>query len=283
MLKALVIRNLKLYFRDKAAVFFSLLGVLIIILMYVLFLGNMVAGMAEGFSDNVARFFTDSWVMAGVIAATSMTTCLGGFGIMVDDKAKKISLDFESSPIPRSTLVLAYVLASVIIGLIMSTFTLLLGEVYIVIFGGQFLSLQALLKVLGIVVLSVSASSAIVFFLVTSIKSQNAFGTLSTLIGTLIGFLTGVYVPIGNLPEFIQTVIKIVPVSHAAAALRQVMMGEAIPLAYVPEDTRIFMGVQFEVGGDIMPFWAHLVILFGTFVAFYAISVLIISTRKSKA
>lgn len=42
MLKAMVIRNLKLFFRDKAAVFFSLLGVLIIIFLYVLFLGTLV-------------------------------------------------------------------------------------------------------------------------------------------------------------------------------------------------------------------------------------------------
>ncbi|MCK7487187.1 MAG: ABC transporter permease [Bacillus subtilis] len=283
MLKAMVLRNLKLYFRDKASVFFSMLGVLLIILMYVLFLGAMIVGMAEGFSAQVARFFTDSWVMAGVIAATSMTTCLAGFGIMVDDKAKKISMDFESSPIPRSTLVLAYVLASVVIGLVMTTFTLFLGELYIVIFGGEFLSFAALLKVLGLVVLSVSASSAVVFFLVSNVKSPNAFGTLSTLIGTLIGFLTGVYVPIGNLPAVIQTVIKIIPVSHAAAALRQVMMEEAIPLEFVPADIKTFMGIQFEVGGEIMPFWSHLLILFGTFVVFYILSVLIISKRKNKA
>lgn len=212
-----------------------------------------------------------------------MTTCLAGFGIMVEDKAKKISMDFESSPIPRSSLVLAYVLASVIIGLIMSLFTLLLGELYIIMFGGRILSLQAIIKALGVIVLSVSASSAMVFFLVISIKSPNAFGTLSTLIGTLIGFLTGVYVPIGNLPELIQKLIKIFPVSHAAAALRQVMIEEAIPLTYVPEGIRIFMGIQFKVGGDIMPFWTHLAILFATFIIFYLLSILIISTRKSKA
>ncbi len=165
----------------------------------------------------------------------------------------------------------------------MTTFTLFLGELYIVIFGGEFLSFAALLKVLGLVVLSVSASSAVVFFLVSNVKSPNAFGTLSTLIGTLIGFLTGVYVPIGNLPAVIQTVIKIIPVSHAAAALRQVMMEEAIPLEFVPADIKTFMGIQFEVGGEIMPFWSHLLILFGTFVVFYILSVLTISKRKNKA
>lgn len=282
MLKAMVIRNLKLYFRDNTSVFFSLLGVIVIILMYILFLGTMIAQTAENFAGEAARFFTDSWVMAGVIASASITTCLGGLGIMVEDKARKISMDFESSPIPRSKLVLAYVIASVIIGLIMSTLTLLLGELYIVIYGGQFLSFQALLKALGIIIITVSASSAIVFFLVTSIKSLRAFGTLSTLIGTLIGFLTGVYVPIGNFPELIQSLIKVVPVSHAAAALRQVMLQEVVPLAHIPEDIRVFMGIQFQFGNRIMPFWGHLSVLLATFVGFYALSVLIMANRKQK-
>ncbi|NLW27758.1 ABC transporter permease [Acetivibrio saccincola] len=283
MLKAMVIRNLKLYFRDKAAVFFSLLGVLIIILLYVLFLGKMIAQTAEGFSDAVARFFTDSWVMAGVIASATMTTCLGGFGIMVEDKAKNISKDFESSPIPRSKLVLAYIISSVVIGLIMSVFTFLLGELYIVMLGGEFLSLHGLLKALGIIVLSVGASSAIVFLLVTFIKSMNAFSNLSILIGTLIGFLTGVYVPIGNLPVFIQNVIKIFPISHGAAALRQVMVQEAISLEHIPADIKAFMGIEFEVGGNIMPFWLYLAILFGTLVVFYFLSVLVVSKCRVRS
>ena len=281
MLRAMVTRNLKLYFRDKAAVFFSLLGVMIIILLYVLFLGRMVSSMAGDFSES-ARFFSDSWVMAGVIAATSMTTCLAGFGIMVDDKARKISLDFESAPIPRAKLVLAYVLASVLIGLVMTLFTFVLGEIYIVLFGGHFLSLAGILKVLGVIILSVSASSAMVFFMVSTIKSPNAFGTLSTVIGSLIGFLAGIYVPIGNLPEAIQQLVKIVPVSHGAAALRQVMMQEAIPLEQIPEDVKIFMGIQFHYGGEVMPFWAHLAILAATFVVFYALSVMLMRTRKNK-
>lgn len=283
MLKAMVIRNLKLYFRDKAAVFFSLLGVLIIILLYVLFLGKMIAQTAEGFSDAVARFFTDSWVMAGVIASATMTTCLAGFGVMVEDRAKNISKDFESSPIPRSKLVLAYIISSVVIGLIMSVFTFLLGELYIVMFGGEFLSLQGLLKALGIIVLSVGASSAIVFLLVAFINSSNAFNNLSILIGTLIGFLTGVYVPIGNLPVFIQNVIKIFPISHGAVALRQVMVQEAISLEYIPADIKAFMGIEFEVGGNIMPFWLHLAILFGTLVVFYFFSVLVVSKGKARS
>jgi len=281
MLLAMVKRNLLLYFRDKASVFFSMLGVILIILMYVLFLGQMITNYATGFSG-AARFFTDSWVMAGVVASATMTTCLAGFGIMVEDRAKKIAMDFDSAPIRRSTIVLSYVIASVVIGLMMTCLTLVMGEIYIVAYGGELLSPLALIKVLGIVVLSVAASSAFIFFLVATMKSQNAFGTLSSLIGTLIGFLTGTYVPIGNLTA-IAPLIKIVPLSHAAAALRQVMVGEVMDIAYIPEADRLFMGIQFKVGDTILSFWAHLAILFATFVLFYGLSVWKLSRYKQKA
>lgn len=61
---AMVNRNLKMFFRDKSAVFFSLLTVFIIIGLYVLFLWDMhVNGMddMEG-----ARFLMDSLIIAGV-------------------------------------------------------------------------------------------------------------------------------------------------------------------------------------------------------------------------
>jgi multidrug/hemolysin transport system permease protein len=282
MIVALIKRNLKLYYRDKAAVFFSMLGAMLIILLYIMFLGNMIKGVAEEFAGDHARFFMDSWIMAGVIAAASMTTCLAGFGIMVDDRAKKIVRDFESSPIPRSRLVLSYVLSSVIIGLSMSFFTFVLAQGYILLYGGQFLSIFGLVQMIGWIILSVSASSAFVFFLVALIKSQNAFGTLSSLIGTLIGFITGVYVPIGNLPDAIQWIIKFFPVSHSAAAMRQIMMNEAVNLAYVPAEIKTFMGITFQYGDATMMLSGHAIVLVTTFIVFYGLSVLVMSKHKEK-
>ena len=48
-------RNLRLFFRDKMSVFFSLLSVFIIIGLYVLFLGDMMTGNMGGLGGN-ARF-----------------------------------------------------------------------------------------------------------------------------------------------------------------------------------------------------------------------------------
>ena len=57
-MKGLVIRNLKLYFKDKGAVFFSLLGVLIVIGLYILFLGDT-------FTDGLKGFYKPEWLDNG--------------------------------------------------------------------------------------------------------------------------------------------------------------------------------------------------------------------------
>ena len=94
-------RNLKLFFRDKSAVFFSLLAVFIIIGLYALFLGDV---WTDSLSDLAnARQLMDSWIMAGLLAVTSITTTMGAFGVMVDDRSKKIDKDFASSPIQKGS------------------------------------------------------------------------------------------------------------------------------------------------------------------------------------
>ncbi len=124
-------RNLKVFFRDKTSVFFSLLAVFIVIGLYVLFLGDI---MAKGLSHHGGdmRFLIDSWIMAGILSVTAVTTTMGAFGIMVEDRANNIIKDFSSSPIRRTTLAGGYILGAFIIGVIMSLVALVLFGVYIV-------------------------------------------------------------------------------------------------------------------------------------------------------
>jgi len=77
----------------------------------------------------------------------------------------------------------------------------------------------------------VASSASIMYLFASFLKSVSAFGILSTLLGTLIGFLTGVYVPVGVLPDAVQKVVTLVPFSHSAALLRQVFCEK--PLAEV--------------------------------------------------
>ncbi|MBU4482687.1 MAG: ABC transporter permease [Actinobacteria bacterium] len=284
----LIKRNLKLFFRDRTSVFFSLLAIFIIIGLYVLFLGNMMVNNFKDLLGSNARFIINSWVMAGILSVTSITTTMGAFGIMLEDTTKKISKDFYSAPIKRSQLAGGYIISSFIIGVIMSIVSLIVAEVYILANGGKLLELMSLLKLFGVMLLSVFAGSSMVFFIVTFFKSRNAYATASTIIGTLIGFLTGIYIPIGSLPSGVQTAIKIFPISHAASLFRQIMMEAPMSTAFANAPVQAItgfkqtMGVVFYFGSTELSPIANILVLVVTGVVFYVLAVIKISVKQKQ-
>lgn len=280
MIFQLVKRNLKLYFRDKVSVFFSLLGVFVILGLYVLFLGEMMTAQMNRITGMDSANLMTNWIIAGVVSVTTITTCNGAFGIMVEDRALKKLRDFKVSPIKRWQLVLSYIMSSMIIGFIMSVLTLVLGEIYIYVNGGSTLSFAALLEVLGLIILSIFSASSLIFFVISFMKSQNAFGTASTIIGTLIGFLTGIYIPIGNLPNGVQTLIKIFPLSHSGVLIRQVMMGEVMALENLPNEFKTTLGINYILNGEFMSNYIHIAYLLISGVLFYLIAIIVVSKKE---
>lgn len=277
-------RNLRIFFRQKGSVFFSLMGVLIIIGLYVLFLGDV---WVQNFSDIPgARAMMDSWIIAGIVSVTPVTTAMGALGLMVEDRTGRQTMDFLAAPVGRSQLVGGYLLSSCIVGFLLSVLALIIGEVYLLANGGALPGPMMLLQILGILAISVLASCALVFFLVSFFHSTGAFSTASAVIGTLIGFLTGIYLPIGSLPDAVQWVVKCFPISHAGALLRQVMMTDTLAASFTGapqtavQEFESMLGVTYTFGNYTMEPWAHLLILAGTALVFFLLAVWNVSRKK---
>ncbi len=281
----LIKSNLLVFFKNKLVVFYSLLSVIIIIGLYILFLGDTITSNIKDLPN--MRFVLDSWIMAGVIAVTTVTTLLTSLGTMIEDKETKIYKDFVASPIKRSHLVLGYISSSFVISTILTLLTFIFAEIYIVMYGGELLTPNAFVKVLLIILLNEVFSCFMCFLIVSSFKNVSAFSTALTIIGTLIGFLTGIYVPIGSLPSPVQTIIKIFPPSHVALLLRKVMMEQAmdvtfagVPMEYV-EGFETALGVSFKIGDKmISPVLSVAYLLFLS--AIFLILSIKINSRKEK-
>lgn len=286
-------RNLKLFFRDKSSVFFSLLAVLIVIGLYAFFLGNQLVNSFDnvsGIKIEGTKFLMDSWLIAGILAVTSISTTLGAFGVIVDDKAKKIEKDFRCSPISRSSIAGGYIISAFVIGVIMSVIAFAVGELYIVASGGEILPFVSILKVLGMILLTVLAGSSMMFFVVSFFSSTNAFATASTVIGTLIGFITGIYLPVGSMPESVATVVKIFPISHAASIFRKIFMEVPFERSFdgVPAmvsdvaipSIREELGVDFTIGSWEVSTIDSILILIATSILFYVLGIAVISRKK---
>ncbi len=276
-------RNIKLFFRDKAQVFFSLLSVIIIIGLYVLFLGDNIVKSFDG-ADG-ARFMVNSWVLSGLLAVVSVTTTLGAFGIMVEDKARKIAKDFNSAPIKRTQLAGGYIIGAFSIGTIMSIATFAIFEMYIIATGGELLPFLDIIKVLLLILLTVLSSSAMMLFMVSLFKSLNAFSTAGTVVGTLIGFLVGMYINIGSLPEAVQLVMKLFPPSHAGALFRQIIMKDPTALVFAGAPAEVVdkfnysMGVILKLGDSDITAMTSVLYLFATAVVFYILSAIVMKKK----
>ncbi|MCE5284895.1 MAG: ABC transporter permease [Pelosinus sp.] len=270
-------RNLKLYFRNKGAVFFSLLAVFIIIGLYAVFLGDVWLNDSMGIEKQ--QLLMNNWLIAGILAVASATTTMGAFGIMVEDKEKKIYKDFYASPIKRASVTGGYLMSAFIIGVLMSLVALVIGQIFIITQSGELLGMEASIKVFGLILLNTMTNTAMVGFMVSFFSSQNSFSTASTIMGTLIGLLTGIYLPIGNLPEAVQYIVKLFPASYGAALFRQVMMEKPMGIAFagVPieklDSFKESMGIIYRFGEYTITPFGSVAILMGTALVFYLLSV----------
>lgn len=278
-------RNLRIFFRDKTSVFFAFIAVFMMMALYVFFLGDMLADGMPQFGQ-YSSLLVNYWIMAGLLSVTSITTTTGAFAVLVEDRAKKIMKDFTASPLRRFTLVGGYVLSAFVIGVALSLVAFMVMEGYVVARGGAWLSALQIAKVLGLIVLSVLSSSSMIFFLVSFFRSQKAFSTAASFVSAGIGFVTGIYLPIGSMPPFIAWVIKVFPVSHAVALFRQVLMqgpmeqafaGSTLAQASFEQE----MGVYYQYGTYTAGPLFSVLVLVGTTILFYVLAICNLS-RKSR-
>lgn len=284
----LVKRNILLFLRDKASVFFSFLSVIIIILMYALFLGKMQEG---NLTDNFPGvegidWLVSSWIMAGLLTVSTITVPLGALGNLISDKDKGLINDFYSSPIDRSVLTLSYLVSAWVIGFFMVSLNLLVGQIYVVSTGGEFFSFFELMQVLGFMTISIMSFSCFFFFISMFMKTQNAFGLLSTMVGTFVGFLGGIYIPIGVLGQNVQNVMNVLPTAHAVTLMRKLYMGGAIEKVFSGAPAEAFndyarvYGLSVTIGDTQLSTLTMLLSLIGFGVLFFILSA--IKLRDSK-
>lgn len=277
-------RNMKIFFRDKANVFFSMLVVLITLAIYLLFLGDNLTGGLE-FSN--AEPLVIKWLMAGILAITSLTATLGAFGILVNDRAQKIDKDFLATPISNLKRVAGYLLGTFSVGFVMTVFTYIIAQAYLYYQFGDLFTAMEFMTIMGITFLSVLSSTAMMFMLVELFTSPMAFETAMSVISSLVGFLAGIYIPMGQLPTAVQYFGMLFPVSHGASLYRQVMMDREMAEAFqgapgeAVEGFELAMGNIFEVGDTILSPAVSVSYLILATIVFYGLAVFM-SRRKKK-
>jgi multidrug/hemolysin transport system permease protein len=204
-------------------------------------------------------------------------------GVAVSDKtgAEK---DFLTSPVKREKTVFSYIIGSAVCSGIMTFSALVLSIGYMLILGGEMPTISQFGKIALALVLSVLCGNSMVYFISTFIRSTSAFTAFSVVLGTLIGFVMGIYIPIGQLPEGVGWVIRCFPMSHAASMFKIAIIGDELRSAFpsdeaLSEINRIF-GVTFTYGDFRSNFWFSALVLIVFTVIFFGFAVLSEKLRK---
>lgn len=221
-MNALVYRGLSLFFKNRQAVIGSFIGAAIMIILYVFLLGESLVGSLSILTH--PKLVVDAWMLAGVIGIASASSTLGSVSLMIRDKESNVYTDFMISPISKSKIMLGYFFSTFLISLLITLVVIVIAEIYLVVLSkGEFLTLPQFGLLFVVSILTVFCSSAFMFFVASFFRRIDTFSTVTAVIGPLIGFLTGCYVPIGSLPEGVQKVVEYFPLTSGIVLIRRIL------------------------------------------------------------
>ncbi len=224
--KALLKRNIKLFFKDKGMFITSLITPMILLVLYATFLGkvyrdsflqNLPEGVTMG--EKLIDGLVAGQLMSSILAVSCVTVAFCSNLLMVQDKVNGSIRDFTITPVKPSVMTLAYYVSSLIVTLIICYCATFLCLGYVAICGWYMSLADVLLLILDVFVLvlfGTALSSVIHFFL----SSQGQMSAVGTIVSSVYGFLCGAYMPISQFPEGLQKVLSFLPGTYGTSLLR---------------------------------------------------------------
>ena len=226
-LNALVIRNIKLYFKDKGMFFSSLITPIILLVLYGTFLRNVyydsftsaLTAAGATVSDKLISGFVAGELASSLLAVSCVTVAFCSNLIMVQDKITGARNDLMVAPLKKSTLAMSYYLATLFSTLLICFFAAAICFGYIAACG-WYLSVDDVVAVIRDIVLLVLMGTAISSLVNYPLTTQGQASAVGTIISAGYGFLCGAYMPISQFSKGIQKVMAFLPGTYGTSLLR---------------------------------------------------------------
>lgn len=233
-LSFLIKRNIKLFFKDKGVFFTSLITPLILLVLYVTFLGNVYKDtflqIFQGpikIDDKLINGLVGGQLFSSLLAVCCITVSFCSNMIMVQDKVTNACGDLSMTPVKKSTLALSYYIATFVNTLIVCITAAICCFIYLAFIGWYLSFVDVLLIFLDVIILVIfgtALSSIINYFL----SSQGQISAVGSIVSSCYGFICGAYMPISSFPKVLQKVIAFLPGTYGTSLLRNHTMGSVI-------------------------------------------------------
>jgi ABC-2 type transport system permease protein len=179
-------------------------------------------GLGSGISFDGYSYL--AFVMPGIIALTAMSSSYGGAGLKlhVDRLFYKCFDEYLMSPISLFSLAVGKTLIGVVRGLISTVAILLVG---------MFISPELLVTPLFVLVLVISCFVFSFLGVLVGLvaKSHQDMGTFGTLVILPMTFLSGTFFSLSQLPDAVNAVLYMFPLTHSSLCLRAAALNQPFP------------------------------------------------------
>lgn len=222
----LIRRNCRLFFRDKGMFFSSLITPIILLVLFVTFLGNVyrdsfTGALPEGFviEDALLNATVGGQLISSLLAVCCVTVAFCSNLLMVQDRVSGACRDLAVSPVRPSTIAVAYFCASALATLLISLTALAVCLGYLAMAGWLLRAGDVLFMLLDAALLTlfgVALSSCVNF----PLRTQGQGSAVGTIVSAGYGFLCGAYMPISNFSSGLQKVLSFLPGTYGTSLLR---------------------------------------------------------------
>ena len=291
----LIRRNCRLFFRDKGMFFSSLITPIILLVLYVTFLGNVyrdsfTGALPEGFviEDALLNATVGGQLISSLLAVCCVTVAFCSNLLMVQDRVSGARRDLAVSPVRPSSIAVAYFCASALATLLISLTALAVCLGYLAMAGWLLCAGDVLFMLLDAALLTlfgVSLSSCLYAYLTTNGQAS----AIGTIISTTYGFICGAYMPISNYPDGLRKVLSFLPGTygtcllrnHALAGVYDSMADEGLPAEFV-DGIRESIDCSLTFFGHPVSVGVMYAVLIGAILLLTGVYVLMSSARRQR-
>lgn len=248
ILLSLIKRNFKLYFGDRKRILFSLMGSLIAVVLYLLFLKTNIQ--REWNNIDSGMQLLDYWLMGGTIAITAITTTGDALHQRIYDIESKRMNDLMMTNASKSIIDMSYIISAAIIGLMMQIIVYIILTGLFMLLDQIHFDLSIFGQLIGAMIIGSVVWTLFNMIILMFVKKESVLPSLNAIISSSAGFFADVYMPLGFLSGGASKLLKFTPALYDASMLRNILMKSQLEESFhdvngqVLEDFKATMGLK---------------------------------------
>lgn len=205
--------GMRSFLRNPRALIFTLVFPVFFLLIFAGIFGS--DGEQELFRGG--RLSTDAYFTAGIIAYSITLSCFSTLAISLTTQRESGQLKrYRGTPVPAWTFVAALILRSIVLTVLMTAVLLALGKVAFDVG----VSSEGFVGLLVYILLGTATMCVLGIALTALTPTADIASTVAPFAALILSFISGIFIPVDQLPNWLEEVGRIFPLAHLAEGLQ---------------------------------------------------------------